>query len=124
MSTKRPFNGAPEGPAPAQDYNQAVHDNPTHGVSRTKSDNHPSKITPNSADPRDDQSTPSRIEEGAVSNPRKAYRGHSEQLSQNDESYSGLPHLSDGSPRFNSQASSPLATPSKSGKTAPVNPKK
>ena len=30
----KPFNGAPEGPAPAQDYNQSVHDNPKHGVSR------------------------------------------------------------------------------------------
>ena len=82
-------------------------------------------ITHNSEDPRDDQSTPSRIAEGAVDNPRtgKAYRGHSEQLSEpGNDGHSGLPHLSDGSPRHNSQASSPLATPSKTGKTKPVNP--
>ena len=42
----KPFNGAPEGPAPAQDYNQAVHDNPKHGVSRTK----PSKDPVNDGD--------------------------------------------------------------------------
>jgi hypothetical protein len=125
MSTKRPFNGAPEGPAPAQGPNQSVYDNPTHGKSAASSaPKKTTSITDNSADPRDDQSTPSRIQEGAVDNPRKRYRGHNEDFSQNDESYSGHPHLSDGSPRFNSQASSPLATPSKSGKTAPVNPKK
>jgi hypothetical protein len=80
-------------------------------------------ITNNAADPREDQSTPSRIEEGAVDNPRKKYLGHNEHLSQNDEGYSGHPHLSDGSPRYDSQASSPLATPSKVGKSKPVNPK-
>jgi hypothetical protein len=82
-------------------------------------------ITNIATDPRDDQSTPSRIEEGAVENPRKNYRGHNEHLSQNDEGYSGHPHLSDGSPRYDSQASSPLATPSKTGKVNPVaQPKK
>jgi hypothetical protein len=80
-------------------------------------------ITKNSADPRDDQSTPSRIQEGGVDNPRKNYRGHNEQLSEpgNDGLLSGLPHRSDGSPRYDSQQSSPLATPSATGKTQPVN---
>jgi len=84
-------------------------------------------IIKNPKDPRDLQSTPSQIAEAGVDNPRKgkAYRGHNEDLSQNDEGYSGHPHLSDGSPRFDSQLSSPLAAPSKTGKTKPVNePKK
>jgi hypothetical protein len=71
-------------------------------------------ITKNPADPRDAQSIPSRIEEGAVENPRKKYLGHNEQLSEEgNDGYSGNPHKADGSPRFNSQASSPLATQSK-----------
>ncbi len=32
----KPFNGAPQGPAPAQGPNQGVYDNPKHGVSRSK----------------------------------------------------------------------------------------
>ena len=80
-------------------------------------------ITTNSPDPREDQSLPSRVAEGAVENPRKKYLGHNEHLSQNDSGFSGHPHLSNGKPRYDSQLSSPLATPSKSGKTAPVNPK-
>lgn len=125
---KRTFQGQNDGAAPAQDYNQGVYDNPEHGVSHhTPAPSRGSKsITSNPADPRDAQSIPSRIQEGAVSNPRPQgkYMGHNEQLSQNDEGHSGLPHLSDGTPRHNSQASSPLATPSKTGPTKPVNAKK
>jgi hypothetical protein len=80
--------------------------------------------TKNYSDHRDLQSTPTTTTEGG-GGPRKSY-GVSDQLSEpgNDELLSGLPHKSDGTPRHNSQASSPLATPSKTGPTKPVNPKK
>ena len=85
-------------------------------------------ITKTSADPRDDQRIPSRIQEFGAEGPRTSdgYRGHNEQLSEpgNDKMLSGLPHKSDGKPRYDSQLSSPLATPSKVGKSEPVNPKK
>jgi hypothetical protein len=81
-------------------------------------------ITKNSADPTDDQQTPSRIAEGAVENPRKKYLGHNEHLSQNDEGFSGHPHKSDGSPRYDSQMSSPLGDTPKAVKKGVVNPKK
>ena len=75
-------------------------------------------ITTNSADPRDDQSMASRLQESG-DNPRKKYLGHNEQLSEpgNDELLSGLPHKSDGSARYDSQLSSPLAS-SKPGQPA------
>jgi hypothetical protein len=75
--------------------------------------------TKNYTDHRDLQSTPTTTTEGG-GGPAKT-RGVSDQLSSNDEGHSGLPHKSDGTPRHNSQASSPLATPSKTGKTKPVN---
>ena len=81
-------------------------------------------ITNNAADPRDDHSTPSRIAEGAVENPRKNYRGHSEQLSEEGNTgHSGLPHRSDGSPRYDSQFSSPLVDAPKTVNKGVVNPK-
>ena len=71
------------------------------------------------------QSVPTTTTEGGGGSSRTM--GVSDQLSErgNDELLSGLPHKSDGTPRHNSQASSPLATPSKTGPTKPVNePKK
>lgn len=66
------------------------------------------------------------IEEGAVDNPRKgkAYLGNNEHLSQNDEGFSGHPHLSDGSPRYDSQTSSPRGEAPSTVTKGPVNPKK
>ena len=77
--------------------------------------------TKNYSDHRDLQSTPTSTTEGGGDHKSV---GVYDQRSQNDEGRSGLPHKSDGKPRYDSQLSSPLATPSKTGKTAPVNPKK
>jgi len=65
------------------------------------------------------------IEEGAVEKPRKNFRGQNEALSQNDEGYSGHPHLSDGSPRYDHENSSPLGQkPVVKEHAKPVNPPK
>src|SRR5260370_41801165 len=84
--TKRTFQGQNDGAAPPQGFNQSVHDNPTHGKSATSSaPKKTTSIAKNAADYRDDQSTPSRVAEGASDNPRKKYLGHNTDLSSNDE---------------------------------------
>ncbi len=82
-------------------------------------------ITKNAADPREDQSTPSRIQEGGVENPRKKYLGHSEQLSEEGNTgHSGLLHLADGSPRYRLSSFFPTGNPIKGWQDSRSKPEK
>ena len=79
MSKSKPFNGAPEGAAPAQGYNQGVYDNPPHGVSRGESNNRKGPVFPASNDPH-----------------------YTQKSEPGNDGHSGLPHKSDGSYRDSS----------------------